>query len=57
VALEAFASEDHFEAVAGPLLATPSQHTQAAASTSAQVSGVSSTQYLLLARLCSMQLG
>lgn len=37
--LEAFSSEDHFEAVAGPLLATPLQHTQAAtASTSGQVS-------------------
>ena len=36
--LEAFSQEDHFEAVAGPLLATPLQHTQAAASTSGQVS-------------------
>ena len=37
--LEAFSSEDHFEAVAGTLLATPLQHTQAAtASTSGQVS-------------------
>ena len=35
--LEAFSKEDHFEAVSGPLLATPLQHTQAAASTSGQV--------------------
>ncbi|KAL3147888.1 hypothetical protein ABBQ32_002606 [Trebouxia sp. C0010 RCD-2024] len=32
VVLEAFSQEDHFEAVAGPLLGTPLQHTQAASS-------------------------
>lgn len=37
VVLEAFSQEDHFEAVAGPLLGTPLQHTQAASS-STQVS-------------------
>ncbi len=41
-ALESFSSEDHFESVAGPLLATPLQHTQAATSTSGQVSPTSS---------------
>ncbi len=40
-ALESFSSEDHFESVAGPLLATPLQHTQAATSTSGQVSPTS----------------
>jgi len=39
-ALEAFSREDHFESVAGPLLATPLQHTQAATSTSGQVSPI-----------------
>lgn len=38
VVLEAFSKEDHFAAVAEPLLATPLQHTQAAASTSGKVS-------------------
>ena len=41
-ALESFSSEDHFESVAGPLLATPLQHTQAATSTSGQVRPTSS---------------
>ena len=35
--LEAFQEEDHFEAVCQPLLATPHQHVQAAASAPAQV--------------------
>lgn len=40
IALGAFKAEDHFQAVCQPLLATPLQHVQAAASTPAQVSAL-----------------
>ena len=55
VVLEAFSQEDHFAAVAGPLLATPLQHTQAAASTSGQVScAVLCCVVLCYAALCCL---
>ena len=48
-ALESFSSEDHFESVAGPLLATPLQQTQAATSTSGQVAPTSSLPAMFFA--------